>query len=59
MMEAVWTSETLVNLYQSLHHYNPEDRHLPNWLVIPVLGVQCMDGFLIPFYKVLSTELFV
>jgi surface polysaccharide O-acyltransferase-like enzyme len=28
MMEFVWTSETLVNLYQSTWHYNPEDSHL-------------------------------
>jgi hypothetical protein len=28
MMEAARTSETLVNLYQSTWHYNPEDSHL-------------------------------
>jgi hypothetical protein len=28
MMETVWTSETLVNLYHSTQHYNPEDSHL-------------------------------
>jgi hypothetical protein len=28
MMEAVQTSETLVNLYQSTWHYNPDDSHL-------------------------------
>jgi hypothetical protein len=28
MMEAVRTSETLVNLHQSTWHYNPEDSHL-------------------------------
>jgi hypothetical protein len=25
MMEAVWTSETLVNFYQTLRRYNPEE----------------------------------
>jgi hypothetical protein len=30
MMEAVKTSETLVNLYQSTRHYSPEDSHLRN-----------------------------
>jgi hypothetical protein len=29
VMEAVRTSEILVNLYQSTRPYNPEDRHLP------------------------------
>jgi predicted transcriptional regulator len=28
LMEAVQTSETLVNSYQSTQHYNPEDSHL-------------------------------
>jgi hypothetical protein len=28
MMEAVRTSETLVNFYQITLHYNPEDSHL-------------------------------
>jgi hypothetical protein len=28
MMEAVQTSETLINSYQSAWHYNPEDSHL-------------------------------
>jgi hypothetical protein len=28
MMEAVRTSETSVNLYQSKRRYNPEDSHL-------------------------------
>jgi hypothetical protein len=28
MMEAVQTSETLVNSYQSTRHYKPEDNHL-------------------------------
>jgi hypothetical protein len=28
MMEAVQTSETLVNTHQSTRRYNPEDRHL-------------------------------
>jgi hypothetical protein len=28
MMEAVQTSETLVNLHQSTRRYNPEDSHL-------------------------------
>jgi hypothetical protein len=28
MMEAVWTSETSVNLHQATWHYNPEDSHL-------------------------------
>jgi hypothetical protein len=28
MMEAVWTSEMFVNLYQPTWHYNPEDSHL-------------------------------
>jgi hypothetical protein len=28
MMEAVQTSETMVNLYQSTWRYNPEDSHL-------------------------------
>jgi hypothetical protein len=28
MMEAVQTSETLVNSYQSTRRYNPEDSHL-------------------------------
>jgi WD40 repeat protein len=27
-MAAVWASETLVNLYQSTHHYNPADSHV-------------------------------
>jgi hypothetical protein len=41
MMEAVSTSETLVNLYQTTWHNIPEDSHLKddtlkhlNWLVI-------------------------
>jgi hypothetical protein len=28
MMEAVQTSETFANSYQSTRHYNPEDGHL-------------------------------
>jgi hypothetical protein len=28
MMEAVWDSEKLVNLYQFTRRYNPEDSHL-------------------------------
>jgi hypothetical protein len=28
MMEAARTSETLVNFYQTLQRYNPEDSHL-------------------------------
>jgi hypothetical protein len=28
MMEAVRTSEMLVNFYQTTQHYNPEDSHL-------------------------------
>jgi hypothetical protein len=28
MMEAVWFSKMLVNLYQSTRYYNPEDSHL-------------------------------
>jgi hypothetical protein len=28
MMEAVWPSESLVNLYQSTRRYNPKDSHL-------------------------------
>jgi hypothetical protein len=28
MMEAVKTSETLVNFYQTTRRYNPEDNHL-------------------------------
>jgi hypothetical protein len=28
MMEAIWTSETLVNLYHSTLRYNPEDSHI-------------------------------
>jgi hypothetical protein len=28
MMEAVQTSETSVNSYQSTWHYNPKDRHV-------------------------------
>jgi hypothetical protein len=27
-MEAAKTSETLVNFYQTIQHYNPEDSHL-------------------------------
>jgi hypothetical protein len=34
MMQAVQTSETLVNLYQSTQHYNPEDRHIDNKLFL-------------------------
>jgi hypothetical protein len=30
MMEAVSTSETLVNFYQTTRRYNPEDSHLYN-----------------------------
>jgi hypothetical protein len=29
MIEAVLTSETLVNCYQTARRYNPEDSHLP------------------------------
>jgi hypothetical protein len=28
MMETARTSETLVNIYQTTRHYNPEDSHL-------------------------------
>jgi hypothetical protein len=28
MMEAAWTSETLVNSHKSTRRYNPEDSHL-------------------------------
>jgi hypothetical protein len=28
MIKAAQTSETLVNIYQSTWHYNPEDSHL-------------------------------
>jgi hypothetical protein len=28
MMEAAWTSEMLINVYQTIQHYNPEDSHL-------------------------------
>jgi hypothetical protein len=28
MMEAARTSETLVNVYQTIRRYNPEDSHL-------------------------------
>jgi hypothetical protein len=32
MIEAVRTSETSVNFYQTTRRYNPEDSHLqPNW----------------------------
>jgi hypothetical protein len=30
MMEAAWTSETLVNFFQSTWCYNPEDSHQPD-----------------------------
>jgi hypothetical protein len=33
MMEAVETSETLVNSYQSAWHYNPEDSHI-QWPIL-------------------------
>jgi hypothetical protein len=35
MMEAVQTSETLVNSYQSTRLYNPEDSHLHSLLFLP------------------------
>jgi hypothetical protein len=28
MMEAAWTTETVVNFYQTTRRYNPEDSHL-------------------------------
>jgi hypothetical protein len=28
MMEAAWSSETLLNFYQTTRRYNPEDSHL-------------------------------
>jgi hypothetical protein len=34
MMEAVRTSEMLVNLYQSTWRYNPEDGHLHYLLIV-------------------------
>jgi hypothetical protein len=37
MMEAVQTSETLVNSYQSAWCYNPEDRHLRIPINFPVI----------------------
>jgi hypothetical protein len=37
MMEAVWTSEMQLNLYQSTRRYNPEDSHL---------HTQCCENFI-------------
>jgi hypothetical protein len=34
MMQAVQTSETLVNLHDSTGRYNPEDNHLDNKLFL-------------------------
>jgi hypothetical protein len=34
MMEAVQTSETLINSYQSTRQYNPEDSHLQSLIMI-------------------------
>jgi hypothetical protein len=31
MMDAAWTSETLVNFYQTTRRYNLEDSHLRNF----------------------------
>jgi hypothetical protein len=42
MMEAVWTSETLVNLYQPARHYNAEDSHL----------LLCADLFFFKYWKI-------
>jgi hypothetical protein len=33
MMEAVRTSETLVNVYQSTMRYNPEDCHIKYFII--------------------------
>jgi hypothetical protein len=34
MMEAVRTSKTLVNFYQTARRYNLEDSHLPKILIV-------------------------
>jgi hypothetical protein len=38
MMEAVQTSETLVNLYQSTWYYNPQDSHLRNVMSLRLIN---------------------
>jgi hypothetical protein len=35
MMEIASTSETLVNFYQTVWHYNPEDSHLQHTICLP------------------------
>jgi hypothetical protein len=56
-MEAVQTSETLVNSYQSAQHYNPEDSHLQThchenletYYVIIVLV--CENSFILDIHR--------
>jgi hypothetical protein len=40
MMEAVRSSETLVNLYQSTRRYNPEGSHLHYYSVLDLLNIR-------------------
>jgi hypothetical protein len=43
MMEAAWTSEMLVNIYQTTRRYNPEDSHVFLELSIKTLSMAGLE----------------